>query len=191
MNLGGYRTPICWMLLPVLLCVLALGCKTRRLNWQYVDTAPEQVSKAHRVAFTHRITGGSKSAASINIADAITAELLARKYRVATREADADLVLDFSTHLTQQTVTSTTTLPLPIVHKSRTKSEVKETIRQISYNIISPEDRTIVGRVTVEFTEPIDNARDAVRDALLGLEMISRGRAPATVKLKGKPGQAP
>ena len=175
-----------------LLALLFSGCADRKLSWHYVERAREQIAGAQRVTFVSRVAPANKiPAGSADLAGAITGELLDRNYRVTTQESGADLFLEFSAQVSQQTVTSTTTLPIPFMTKSRTKSEVRNQIHRITLNVILPQDQTIVGMVTVEYSKPRDKVQDAVKDALLGLDMIRRGSLPSTVNLSGKPGQPP
>jgi hypothetical protein len=181
---------VCWCLAA---SAVNLGCRDPKLSWRYVDKAPEQVAQARRVAFVNRVTATDKKPTTVAESDlvgAITAELLSRNYRVATQEAGADLVLEFLTQCTQQMVTSTTSIPIPLMHKSHTTSEWREQIHRITLNIVSPEDRSIVGMATVEYPKPREMVGDTVKDVLLGLDMIRRGRPPSTVELGGKPGEA-
>jgi hypothetical protein len=221
--------------------VVITGCSSRTLSWTSLTEPSQNLSSARRVAVATSVSAidehGMFGACSGELTSAITAELLARGYRItllrdqghtstsrrskdvltaradtqpaaqiqhevsvggdgmtaryrAAREIGAELLFEFTIQSNQKMVTHTSISPIPLVPHSSTM-EWKQQIRQITLNVSSAADQTILGTTTVHFDSPTDKIQDAVKDLLLGLDMFRQGKPNGKIELTGKPGTLP
>jgi len=108
----------------------------------------------------------------------------------AAKDVGADLLFEFTIQSSQKMVMHTSVSPIPIV-PTKSTMEWKRQIRQITLNVTSVADQVILGTTTVHFSSPTDKIQNAVKDLLLGLDMMRQGKPTSQVELTGPAGVLP